>query len=83
MGPQDLALHSWSSSSVDIIPCDFFLWGEVKDPVFVPPLATHLDNLKNRITAAVTSVEDGTLRDISDKFNRPLDVVSKSSGGLL
>jgi hypothetical protein len=34
------------------------LWEYVKDRVFVPPLATNLDDLKNRITAAVTSVEE-------------------------
>jgi hypothetical protein len=35
----------------------------------VPPLATNLDDLKNRITAAVTSVEEDTLRSVWDEFS--------------
>jgi hypothetical protein len=57
------------------------LWGYVKDRVFVPPLATNLDDLKNRITAAVTSVEEHTLRSVWDEFNYRLDVVRAAGGG--
>ena len=39
-------------------PCDFFLWGYVKERVYVPPLPADLDELTNRITAAVKSVTD-------------------------
>uniref|UniRef100_UPI00358EB2A0 histone-lysine N-methyltransferase SETMAR-like n=1 Tax=Myxine glutinosa TaxID=7769 RepID=UPI00358EB2A0 len=81
MGPQDLALHSWPPRSPDITPCDFLLWGYVNDRVFVPPLATNLDDLKNRITAAVTSVKEDTLRDVWDEFNYRLDVVLAAGGG--
>jgi hypothetical protein len=35
----------------------------------VPPLATNLDDLKNRITAVVTSVEEDALRSVWDEFN--------------
>jgi hypothetical protein len=45
------------------------LWGYVKDRVFVPPLATNLDDHKNRITAAVSSVEEDILRSVWDEFN--------------
>jgi hypothetical protein len=57
------------------------LWGYVKDRVFVPPLATNLDDLKNRITAVVTSVEEDTLRSVWDEFNYRLDVVRAEGGG--
>ena len=42
--------------SPDLTPCDFFLWELEKDAVYVPPLATNLNDLRNRITAAVNSV---------------------------
>ena len=62
-GPKDLALHSWPPRSPDMTPCDFFLRGYVKERVYVPPLPADLDELTNRITAAVKSVtEDSQTR---------------------
>jgi len=34
----DQMLIAWPSHSPDATPCDFFLWGYVKDQVYVPPL---------------------------------------------
>ena len=34
----DNHLHPWLPRSPDLTPCDFFLWGFVKDSVYVPPL---------------------------------------------
>ena len=59
-GPKDLALHSWPPRSPDMTPCDFFLWGYIKERVCVPPLPADLDELTNRITAAVKSVAEDT-----------------------
>jgi hypothetical protein len=44
----------------------------------VPPLATNLDDLKNRTAAAVTSVEEDTLRGVCDEFSYHFDVVRAS-----
>ena len=62
-------------------PCDFFLWGYVKEHVYVPPLLADLDELTNRITAAVNSVTEDTLRRIWDKFSYRVDVVRAAGGG--
>ena len=43
-------------------PCDFLLWGYVKERVYVPPLPADWDELTNRIAAAVNSVTEDTLR---------------------
>jgi hypothetical protein len=64
MGNEDLALQFWPPRSPDITPCDFFLWGFVKEAVYVLPLATTLDDLKNRITAAVNSVTQDILHRV-------------------
>ena len=32
--------------SPDATPCDFFLWGYVKDQVYVPPLPASITELK-------------------------------------
>ena len=48
-----------SSRSPDLSPCDFFLWNYVKGLVFVPPLPANINEMKQRITAALeTDIED-------------------------
>jgi len=43
----------------DATPCNFFLWGYVKDQVYVPPLPASIPELKVRIkTAAETITAD-------------------------
>jgi len=37
-GTGDQMLLAWPPRSPDATPCDFFLWGYVKDQVYVPPL---------------------------------------------
>ena len=80
-GPKDLALHSWPPRSPDMTPCDFFLWGYLKERVYVPPLSADLDEIKNRITAAVKSVTEDTLRRFWDEFSHRVDVVRTAGGG--
>jgi len=46
--------NEWNSLS--LTPCDYFLWGYVKDKVFVPPQPVCILDLKNRITAAVETI---------------------------
>jgi hypothetical protein len=41
----DQALLHWPPRPPDLTPCDFFLWGYVKDSVFVPPLPRDLPEL--------------------------------------
>ena len=62
-------------------PCDFFLWGYVKECVYVPPLPADLDELTNRITPAVSSVTEGTLRPVWDELSYRVDVVRAAGGG--
>ena len=47
----------------------FVLRVYIKDRVFVPPLAAGLDYLKSRITTAVNSFDEDTLRGVWDEFN--------------
>ena len=49
--------------------------------VFAPPLTTNLDDLKSRITTAVNSLNENTLRGVWDEFNYYLDVVRAADGG--
>jgi hypothetical protein len=47
---------SWPAKSPGITPCDFFLWGYVKDGVYRTPVA-DINDLKDRIKAAVATVD--------------------------
>ena len=49
--------------------------------LFVPPIASCLDDLKIRITAAVTLLDEDTLRCVWDEFNYRLDVVRAAGAG--
>lgn len=41
-GEQDLVHHLWPPRSPDLTPCDFYLWGYIKEKVFVPPMPAAL-----------------------------------------
>ncbi|PSN51852.1 hypothetical protein C0J52_04732, partial [Blattella germanica] len=42
-------------------PCDFHLWGYVKDSVFVPPLPANIIELRYRIINAIAAIDMDTL----------------------
>ena len=42
--------------SPDATPCDFFLWGYVKDQVYVPPLSAIIPERKVRIRTAIETI---------------------------
>jgi hypothetical protein len=46
----------WPSRSPNVTPCDFFLWGYVKDQVYVPPLPASIPELKVRIRTAIETI---------------------------
>ena len=74
------ALAFWPPRSPDLTPCDFFLWGFVKDRVFVPPLPLNLDDLKQRIRQAVASVDADMLQRVLDKLDYRMDVCRVTRG---
>jgi len=53
----------------------------VKERVYVPPLPDDLDELRNRITAAVKSLTEDILRRVWDEFSYRVDVVRTAGGG--
>jgi hypothetical protein len=55
-GQADSSFMKWPPRSPDLTPCDFCLWGHIKDFVYVPPLPRDIDELKRRISEADASV---------------------------
>jgi hypothetical protein len=52
----------------------FFLWGYVKDKVFVPPAPVTLDDLKQRITTSSAGVDEDMLRRVWQEFDYRVDI---------
>jgi hypothetical protein len=46
-------LLPWPPSSSNLTPCDFFLWGSVKESIYVQPLPVPIQELHDRITYAL------------------------------
>jgi len=57
-------LLAWSPRSPDATPCDIFLWGYVKDQVYVPPLPASIPELKVRIRTAIEIITDDMLQTV-------------------
>ena len=66
--------------SPDITSCDFFLWGCVKDRVFVPPLPRDLADLKARIIATVKNTDAPMLTHVWRELEYLIDVCCVTRG---
>ena len=71
----------WPPRSPDLTPCDFFLWGFVKDTV--PPLPANLQDLRNRTTAAVALVDRDMLTRVWNEMDYRIDVFRITKGGYI
>ena len=72
-GQNDQVFCKWPPKSPDLTVCDFFLWSYVKDGVYVPPLPANVDELQERITAAVKSVAPDMLQRVWFELDYRID----------
>lgn len=70
----------WPPRSPDITPCDFFLWGYIKDIVYRTRVYTVIE-LRERITAAFLQVSNEMLENTWMELEHRLDVVRANNGG--
>jgi len=82
-GQNDQVFCKWPPRSPDLIICDFFLWGYVKDRVYVPPLPATVDELQVRITAAVKSFTTDTLQGVWSELDYHIDLCRVTRVGTL
>jgi hypothetical protein len=62
------------------MPCNFFLWGYVKDQVFIPPLPYDLADLEAQIIAAVKNVDAPMLTRVWQELEYHIDVCHVTCG---
>ena len=70
----------WPPRSSNLSLCDFFLWGCVKVLVFVPPLPANIEEMKQRITAALETVTKDILQRVWHELEHRLDVCKVTGG---
>ena len=80
-GSRDQALFRWPSRSPDLMPCDFLLWGYVKDSVFLQPVPQDLPELGIRIIAAISEIDCDLLQRKWAEMDYRLDVCRVTKGG--
>ena len=73
----------WPARSPDLTPCDYILWGYVKDKAFVPPQPVSIPDLKNRITAAVETITPDLLNSVWQELDYRLDVCRVTKGAYI
>ncbi|KAL4097339.1 hypothetical protein QTP88_022133 [Uroleucon formosanum] len=76
-GNGDLAIHPWPPRFPDLTVCDFFLFGYVKEKVYVPPLATNLEELEIKIKDAVNAVTPDMMSNVWVEFDYLIDDVGR------
>ena len=81
-GQEDVALMRWPPISPDLTPCDFFLCG-FKDTVFVPPVPANLQELRDRIAAALALIDRGVLTLEWNELDYRLNVCLINQGGYI
>jgi hypothetical protein len=73
-GPVD-----WPAYSPDLTPCDFWLWGMVKDQVYSAPMRT-LDDLKRRITETIANIPPAMCRKVINAAFKRFELCTAHNG---
>ena len=58
----------WPPYSPDLNPCDFYLWGFLKDFVFKTSVSS-IEEMKNKIISGCEQVSESTCKKVIDNFN--------------
>jgi len=70
----DSPLLTWPLQSLDLTPCNVFLWGYIKDRVYVPPMPRDLSQLRQRIVEAVAAIYCQMLQCVWQELDYRIDI---------
>jgi len=76
----DQMLLAWPPRSPDATSFDFFLWGYVKDHVYVPPLPVSIPELNVRIRTAIEIITADMLHTVWNELDYRVDVCGITKG---
>ena len=66
--------------SPDLTLLDFYLWGFIKEEVYVLPLPRDIDEIKNHIIKAVEKIGATLLARVYESFGERLSLLVKNKG---
>jgi hypothetical protein len=69
----------WPARSPDLNPCDFYLWGDLKDKVYSNNPHTLVD-LKQSIRETISSIEVSELKLVSNNLFKRLEACIRAEG---
>ncbi|GFU62987.1 uncharacterized protein TNCV_29001 [Trichonephila clavipes] len=72
--PSNKACTTWPPRPPDLTPCDSYLWGFIKNFVYVPLLPADLPDLRLKIEEAVVKISSDTQKKVWDELPYRLDV---------
>ena len=72
----------YPASSPDLIPLDFYMWGYLKDRMYIHP-PKILSDLKERITQEVQQIDMATLQSVTHSVTKRAKIVVEKKGGLI
>ena len=73
-------LLAWPPSPPDATPCDFCLWGYLKDQAYGPPLPADIPELKVRIRTAIETITADVLQTVWNELDYRVDVCRITKG---
>jgi hypothetical protein len=76
----DLAFRNLATRSPDLTPCDFFVWGYVKDAMYVSPLSQDLPELRQRIATGIETIDVEMLSRVWQELDYRLDICCVKRG---
>lgn len=72
--------QSWPPHSPDLNPCDYFLWGYLKEKIF-PKQPQTLIELRRLIVQACNEIDENVYRRVVNNLHVRLDAVQIQNGG--
>ena len=70
----------WTPRPSDLTPLDFFLWGHLKNVVYLSPWE-DLAELKSRIQDEIKSISQKTLYDVFSNISKRMNLCVSVDGG--
>jgi len=76
----DSPLLPWPPRSPHLTLCEFFLWGYIKDRVYVLPMPRDLPQLRQRIVEAVAAIDRQILQSVWQELDYRIDICRVTKG---
>jgi hypothetical protein len=79
-GEKLIAKNEWSPRSPDLNPCDYFLWGYLKQRVY-NPLPKTLEDLRSNLSREIENIQAQMLKDTFFDFRKKCELLISVGGG--